>query len=544
MVYAVFSRRRRAFEVRAILLLALLLPAAAGAQFPISGLSNPTGITTDLDGNLIVHSTVGGVFAISKYSPGGALLGQVPFSGFLGSLTTDPGSGFVFLLTSTGEVWLINPADLSNGLFFSIKSLAADISSIYDVASQTTGAQSGLIQPWAAQTSYGDIAISRRNGQFNLYVTGWSVAFPFVLRIPLVPNASGLLEPGAPDVILTSLASAQVSNPPTDKLARGIAVNQSGWVLTTLPFALGSTGTADFLYAFQEDKTPDKGGVLGVDHKKIFPSDFSSSRGMAADRLGKLYVASGSIGSSCGVAWILAFPDFANGYCFPLPDQTLSSAWDMATSPDGIAAYLIVRQIFNGAGQILRLDLRGLVFSDVSFDHWARSFVEGIFRAGLTTGCGNARYCPDGQVSRAEMAVFLLRGIHGSAYTPPPATGGVFSDVPAGFWAAPWIEQLAEEGQTAGCGGGKYCPDQSVSRAEMAVFLLRAKHGPGFTPPPATGTVFADVPASFWAAAWIERLAAEGITTGCGNGSYCPTNPVTRAEMAVFLARTFGIPPL
>ncbi|HYO14914.1 MAG TPA: S-layer homology domain-containing protein [Thermoanaerobaculia bacterium] len=541
MLYAALSRFRFAIRVRTILLFTLLLPAAAGAQFPISGLFNPTGITTDLDGNLIVLSNLQGSLLLSKYSSDGVLLGQAPFSsGLDGSLATDPGSGLIFLLNSFGDVWLIDPTDLSTFFFFNVKSVPTDASSIYDVASQTTSAQSGLIQPRAAQTSYGDIAISRRNGNFNLYVSGLSVAFPFILRIPLVPNASGLLVPGTSDVILTSLASAA----PNDNLARGVAVNQNGWVLTTLPFNLGPIGNSDFLYAFQEEKAPDKGGTLGVDHKRIFPSEFSSSRGMATDRLGKLYVATGIIGSVCGVGGILIFPDFASGLCIPLADQATSSPWDFATSPDGTAAYLIVRHFLNGAGQILRVDLRGAIFADVPFDHWARSSIEGIFRAGLTTGCGNARYCPSSQVSRAEMAVFLLRGIHDSAYTPPAATGGVFSDVPAGYWAAPWIEQLAEEGQTAGCGGGRYCPEQSVSRAEMAVFLLRAKHGPGFTPPPATGTVFADVPAGFWAAAWIERLAAEGITTGCGNGSYCPTNPVTRAEMAVFLARTFAIPTL
>jgi hypothetical protein len=72
------------------------------------------------------------------------------------------------------------------------------------------------------------------------------------------------------------------------------------------------------------------------------------------------------------------------------------------------------------------------------------------------------------------MAVFLLRALHGSTYTPPTATGTVFSDVPANYWAAPWIEQLSAEGITGGCGGGKFCPTTPVSRAQMAVFLVGA----------------------------------------------------------------------
>jgi anti-sigma factor RsiW len=151
-------------------------------------------------------------------------------------------------------------------------------------------------------------------------------------------------------------------------------------------------------------------------------------------------------------------------------------------------------------------------------------------------------YCPGQAVTRAQMAVFLLRGKHGSGYAPPAASGSVFGDVPAGYWAGAWIEQLAAEGITGGCGGGDYCPEQAVTRDQMAVFLLRARHGSGYAPPPASGTMFGDVPAGQWAAGWIEQLVVEGITSGCGAGAYCPAQAVTRDQMAVFLVRTFSLP--
>ncbi|HEY9421289.1 MAG TPA: S-layer homology domain-containing protein, partial [Thermoanaerobaculia bacterium] len=183
-------------------------------------------------------------------------------------------------------------------------------------------------------------------------------------------------------------------------------------------------------------------------------------------------------------------------------------------------------------------------FSDVAADFWAWPFVEALAAAGLTTGCAAGQFCPETSVSRAETAAFLVRGIHGPGFVPPPATGTVFQDVPADYWAASWIEQIFQDGLTSGCASAppRFCPEQPLTRAEMAVFLLRAKHGGAYTPPAATGTVFSDVPAGDWAASWIEQLAAEGITTGCAPGLYCPEAPVSRAQMAAFLTRTFSLP--
>ena len=185
-------------------------------------------------------------------------------------------------------------------------------------------------------------------------------------------------------------------------------------------------------------------------------------------------------------------------------------------------------------------------FDDVDTTYWAYSFIERLSAAGITGGCSAnpPQYCPEDSVTRAQMAVFLLRGIHGAAYTPPDVGSSTgFGDVPTTYWAAAWIKQLAAEGITSGCGGGNYCPEAPVTRAEMAVFLLRSKHGASYTPPAVgSDTGFTDVPTTYWAAAWIKQLVAEGITSGCGTNTYCPEAPVTRAQMAVFLVRTFNLP--
>ncbi len=182
-------------------------------------------------------------------------------------------------------------------------------------------------------------------------------------------------------------------------------------------------------------------------------------------------------------------------------------------------------------------------FLDVPPAHIFHDFVNTIARNGVTAGCGTGIYCPTAPNTRAQMAVFLLKSKYGAAHVPPPASGAIFLDVPAADPFAPWIEELASLGVTGGCGGGNYCPGAPVTRAQMAVFLLKTLYDATYVPPPATGTIFGDVPAGSFAAAWIEDLFQRGITGGCQVSPplYCPGDPNTRGQMSVFLTKTFGL---
>jgi glucose/arabinose dehydrogenase len=182
-------------------------------------------------------------------------------------------------------------------------------------------------------------------------------------------------------------------------------------------------------------------------------------------------------------------------------------------------------------------------FTDV-VDHWARPFIDALGRAGLTAGCAPAEFCPETPVTRAQSAILVLRGMEGAGFTPAAATGLAFSDVPATAFAAAWIEALAALGITGGCAlnPSRYCPDENLTRGQVAVLLLRARHGSAYRPPAAAGTLFEDVPGDHPLAAWVEQLALEGITSGCAPGRFCPDSPVSRGQMAVFLVRAFGLP--
>jgi IPT/TIG domain/S-layer homology domain len=179
-------------------------------------------------------------------------------------------------------------------------------------------------------------------------------------------------------------------------------------------------------------------------------------------------------------------------------------------------------------------------FLDVNQAHLFYTWIRRLVRSEVTAGVGAGNYGPEQSTLRQQMAVFLLKGKYGVCYTPPPCTG-TFDDVSCPSTFAPWIEALAAEGITGGCGGDNYCPLNPVLRQQMAVFLLKAEHGSDYVPPPCSGD-FLDVPCPSTFAPWIEQLAAEGITGGCGGGNFCPGQAVTRGQMAAFLGITFRLP--
>ncbi len=181
-------------------------------------------------------------------------------------------------------------------------------------------------------------------------------------------------------------------------------------------------------------------------------------------------------------------------------------------------------------------------FLDVPGGQQFYNFVTTLVSNAITVGVGGGNYGVAQGTKRQQMAVFLLKAEHGLCYTPPPCVG-TFPDVPCSLSFAPWIEQLAAEGITTGCGGGNYCPDAFVTRRQMAVFLLKTKYGSSYVPPDCTG-LFGDVACPGAPAVnFIEGLYNEQITGGCQAMPllYCPDGTSTRGQMAVFITKTFSL---
>jgi S-layer family protein len=181
-------------------------------------------------------------------------------------------------------------------------------------------------------------------------------------------------------------------------------------------------------------------------------------------------------------------------------------------------------------------------FADVPATNPFFRFIETLLHRGVTGGCTQTNYCPGNSTTREQMAVFALISKEGPTYLPPAcAPPNLFNDVPETSPFCRWIEELATRGVVSGCGNGAYCPGNPVSREQMAIFVLKTLD-PALVPPAcAPPNLYADVPETSPFCRWIEELTTRGVVSGCGGGNYCPTAPVTREQMGVFLGLTFSL---
>jgi hypothetical protein len=239
-------------------------------------------------------------------------------------------------------------------------------------------------------------------------------------------------------------------------------------------------------------------------------------------------------------------------------DESAPFTWDCDTRliPGGPATITV--RAYDGSGKAglkhLRVTVDNVIFSDVPHTASYWKHVEAVWRAGVMDECATDTFCPNDAVYRKNMAEFICRAAGKSELNNPTPT---FGDVPLSHPQYGWIERLADADSwtdpgnaclvppTAGCGGGNFCPDNNVNRSQMAVFIVRARGKCELDSPTPT---FGDVPKTASYYGFVERLAdpaswaCEAPTQGCGGGNFCPVTNVTRAQMAVFLARAYCLP--
>jgi hypothetical protein len=192
------------------------------------------------------------------------------------------------------------------------------------------------------------------------------------------------------------------------------------------------------------------------------------------------------------------------------------------------------------------------IFADVPTTHPYWKDIELLYTSGLTSGCSTSplKYCPDQIMDRAQAAVFMMRAKYGANHVPQAAVHLFADDWTRGPWAEPWAEGAYKSGLSAGCSTSplKYCPWNQIPREQVSIFALRIKYGNDYVPPPASGTVFADLAdPTYYATAWVEKAYADKLIPSCGIDSasgkplICPSQMVTRGLAAYIIVRAKGL---
>jgi len=261
-------------------------------------------------------------------------------------------------------------------------------------------------------------------------------------------------------------------------------------------------------------------------------------------RLGGTYIAT-DLGSDVIVDLVLSNPTTPFGRIFELgngfdvealrrfehADVPGSEAWVQRTNPNGRGSdywYAFAgrpgRTPSGGTAAYTPPKPLGITFNDIAGSPFASDIIW-LAEQGITSGCGGGRFCPSASVTREQMASFLARALR------LPATSTDFFTDDADSSHENDINRLAASGITGGCAEGRFCPQTTVTREQMASFLARALRLP------ATSTDFFTDDADSGHENDINRLAASGITGGCADGRFCPSASVVREQMAAFLHR-------
>ncbi len=174
---------------------------------------------------------------------------------------------------------------------------------------------------------------------------------------------------------------------------------------------------------------------------------------------------------------------------------------------------------------------------------WAYEQIEVCFAAGIVAGYPDGSYQPGLSVTRDQMAVYIARALAGGdEHVPSGPAEATFDDVGTDHWAYRYVEYAVGHGVVEGYDPTHYRPEVVVDRGQMAVFVARSQGwveiGDDMAAAP---QLFSDVPAGFWSGTAVKACVDNGVVHGYDDGTYRPDEQVTRDQMAVYIARAFGL---
>lgn len=220
------------------------------------------------------------------------------------------------------------------------------------------------------------------------------------------------------------------------------------------------------------------------------------------------------------------------------PGESLSIPIIYSDGTEGARVVTVKRRVEDSFDVVIGPPFDGTFRDDDGSVHEVN--IEALAQESITAGCDADfdLFCPDRPVTRAQLAVLLIRATEGET-TLPPATGNVYSDVAPDAWYARQVEWFALQAWSNP--QGTFRPSDPATRAEVAEFIVRLL--PTVAMAPEWTGRFADVPADHPRVRAIEALARAEITKGCDTDPprFCPDKPVTRAEIATFLVRALGL---
>ena len=272
--------------------------------------------------------------------------------------------------------------------------------------------------------------------------------------------------------------------------------------------------------------------------------------GLYRMRPGSHFVASPSVGAvPLDVTFTDRSTDNPTSWSWDFGDGTTSTQQNPTHDYTAVGRYTVSLTAVTDLGTDTETKQRciAVLFPDVLTNHWAWSQVISCVDANIVKGYDDGLYHPEYPVTRDQMAVYISRALvspSGDAAIPDPEPPPSFSDVSPTHWAYKHIEYAVSQNVVKGYADGTYLPGVTVDRGTMAVYVARAMVAPGgdaAIPDPVPPATFPDVPDTYWSYKQVEYCVGQGVVKGYDDGLYHPERVVTRDQMAVYIARAFGL---